>query len=271
MNASAINARLDRLFQELDWVCAACGRKPEKITVVLATKYLDGTSLRELLETIKQHPSRSICIGENRIQDAEKKFDYIKKNQDLSLRGEISRFRSGQAPQSRDPFGIATAHASPRDDKYIKKILIGTLQKNKVNKAIGLFDEIHSMDSLELAHCIDERLRLIGKRMPVFLQVNVSGEKSKHGISLKEADKAIESFGFTQDKQSSRFPNLELKGLMTMAPLTSDKEPIRSAFRSLRQLADRYDLKTSMGMSNDWKIAIEEGSDMIRIGSLIFS
>ena len=65
-------------------------------------------------------------------------------------------------------------------------------------------------------------------------------------------------------------PNIQLAGLMTMAPYTEDKDLIRQTFRKLRQLADRYQLKTSMGMSSDWQIAIEEGSDMIRIGSLIF-
>lgn len=228
---SDISERLDQFFVELDDVCRQCVRDPKRISLVLATKYLNETPSRELLDIIRTYPRWSIAIGENRIQDAEKKFDYVKKIQPALL-------------------------------SSVRKILIGTLQKNKVNKAIELFDEIHSIDSLKLAECIDDRLHFLEKRMPVFLQINISGERSKHGVPIEEADGVITNL--------INRSHVDLKGLMTMAPFTSDQEIIKSVFRSLRQLADRYQLKTSMGMSSDWKIAVEEGSDILRIGSKVF-
>ena len=98
--------------------------------------------------------------------------------------------------------------------------------------------------------------------MPIFLEINISGEKTKHGIDYNNASEVIERVKI--------MPNIKLDGLMTMAPYTNDKNLIRQTFRKLRQLADRYKLKTSMGMSSDWQIAIEEGSDILRIGSIIF-
>ncbi len=226
-----ISEKLDLFFHLLDDVCVRIGRDAETISTVLATKYVNSLEMVDLLNTIKRHPKRSICIGENRIQDAVKKFDAIKTHQ-------------------------------PNILSSTRKILIGTLQKNKVNKAIDMFDEIHSVDSKELAVCIDDRLCLIGKKMPIFLQINVSGEVLKHGIPFIEADEVI--------KEVKTLTHFHLEGLMTMAPFTSDQDSIRSVFRSLRQLADHHCVKTSMGMSNDWKIAIEEGSDILRIGSAIF-
>lgn len=226
-----ISEKLNLFFHQLDDLCQHIGRDAETISTVLATKYVDSLQMVDLLNTIKRHPKRSIWIGENRIQDAVKKLDSIETHQPDLL-------------------------------SSTRKILIGTLQKNKVNRAVEYFDEIHSVDSKELAVCIDDRLRRIGKRMPVFLQINVSGEESKHGISFIIADEAI--------KAVSALAHLHLVGLMTMAPRSADEERIRSVFRSLRMLADRYGLMTSMGMSNDWKIAIMEGSDILRIGSAIF-
>jgi len=137
--------------------------------------------------------------------------------------------------------------------------MIGTLQKNKINKALSIFDEIHSLDNLATAEAVNYRAV---KVVPIYLQVNVSGEKTKQGIIPDQAGEVIEKI--------RKMDNLNLKGLMTMAPYSDNPEDVRPHFGRLKQLAQKYDLLTSMGMSNDWKEAISEGSDMIRIGSAIF-
>ena len=91
----------------------------------------------------------------------------------------------------------------------------------------------------------------------------MSGEEKKHGFKPEELDKAMHAM--------LQYSNITIKGLMTMAPNTDDEKVIRNVFRTLRKLADQYNFKTSMGMSSDWRIAVEEGSDMIRIGSAIFN
>jgi PLP dependent protein len=149
--------------------------------------------------------------------------------------------------------------------------LIGTLQKNKVRKAIGKFVLIHSVDSLDLAKKISQCSNEMSLSTSILLQVNVSGEKSKHGMQPEECQKVCEEI--------YNLPGLHVRGLMTIAPLTEDKEEIRCCFRGLRQLRDELALRfgkadflpdLSMGMSHDYPIAIEEGATLLRIGTAIF-
>ncbi len=138
--------------------------------------------------------------------------------------------------------------------------MVGHLQSNKAGLAVKLFDIIHSVDSLKLAELLN---RLTGQKLPVLIQVNVSGESSKYGIEPSMVGEMVERIRGLQ--------NLEVQGLMTIAPFTDDTFSIRNCFRRLRQLAERYNLKhLSMGMSDDFEIAIEEGATIIRIGRAIF-
>ena len=140
---------------------------------------------------------------------------------------------------------------------------IGHLQRNKVKGVVGHFALIHSVDSVQLAHKISE----IGGA-PILLEVNTSGEGTKQGFTPEELRRV---YG-----ELLRVPNLQIEGLMTMAPLVGD---IRSCFRALRELRDELQQVTiarhtmhhlSMGMSNDYKIAIEEGATLLRIGTKLF-
>lgn len=146
---------------------------------------------------------------------------------------------------------------------------IGTLQKNKVKYAVNAAELIHSVDSLELVEEINKRAEKIGKIQKILLEVRTSEEETKSGLET-EADI------LNLVKRCSELKNLELKGLMTMAPLTDDTNIIRKSFRDLRNLKDRINNKgfnlteLSMGMTSDFEIAIEEGATMIRIGSAIF-
>lgn len=147
--------------------------------------------------------------------------------------------------------------------------LIGTLQKKKVSKVIGKFALIHSIDSFELAEKISQASLNAGTTTNILLQVNVSGELSKHGLS-------IEDWRLYVDKLFA-LPSLRIEGLMTMAPLTDDKELIRYTFSRLRHFRDEVQRifgialpHLSMGMSHDYEIAIEEGATLLRIGTAIF-
>lgn len=150
--------------------------------------------------------------------------------------------------------------------KDIQWHFIGTLQKNKAAKVINYFQLIESVDSLDLAVKIDS---LAPRKFPIFLQVNTSLESSKHGLRPEEWEKKLEYL--------LTLPNLEMRGLMTMAPLTEDQQLIRQTFARLRVFRDQIekkfqlsDLELSMGMSHDYPIAIEEGATILRIGTALF-
>ncbi len=146
--------------------------------------------------------------------------------------------------------------------------LIGHLQKNKISKALKLYDMIQSIDSYELAAAIDARA---GKPVEILLQVDSSGEETKFGIDPDDLRHVAE--------QIARLEKIRIKGLMTIGPLTDDRQRIRHSFRATRSLFDKLrdadipncDMKyLSMGMSGDYMIAVEEGSNMVRIGTALF-
>jgi pyridoxal phosphate enzyme (YggS family) len=154
----------------------------------------------------------------------------------------------------------------PRD---IRWHLIGQLQTNKINKTLGKFALIHSVDSLHLAEAVSSRVR--GGDQDVLLEVNTSGEASKSGITPKEAGAAAEKI--------SNCPGLKLRGLMTVGPLTDNIQRQREAFKTLKGLFDSLRIKKnleenfsilSMGMSGDFESAIEEGSTLVRVGTALF-
>ncbi len=148
--------------------------------------------------------------------------------------------------------------------------LVGHLQTNKVKTAVAIFDIIHSIDSVHLAEAVSRRAVAAGRTVPVLLEVNVAGEASKFGFSPGELPAALE--------QISKMPGLQLEGLMTVAPLARDPEEIRPVFRRLRELWDElrqsYNLShfrhLSMGMTDDYQVAIQEGATMVRLGRAIF-
>jgi pyridoxal phosphate enzyme (YggS family) len=151
----------------------------------------------------------------------------------------------------------APALADLRD---VTRHMIGHLQTNKVKTAVTLFDIIHSVDSLHLAEEISRRAP---QTVPAFLETNISGESSKFGMSLKEIGERYESI--------AALPNIDVRGLMTVAPLAADREQTRAVFRQLRETADALGLRElSMGMTGDFETAIEEGATHIRVGRAIF-
>ncbi len=138
--------------------------------------------------------------------------------------------------------------------------MVGHLQTNKVKAALELFDIIQSVDSLRLAQELDRRA---SRPVPVLLEVNVAGEASKFGFSPDELPHVW--------PRLRDLPNLEVRGLMTVAPIADDPEAVRPVFRRLREMAEALGLRElSMGMSDDFEVAIEEGATMVRLGRAIF-
>lgn len=158
--------------------------------------------------------------------------------------------------QEAQPKVRSLSHLDPQPTWH----LIGHLQSNKVKTALELFEVIHSVDSIELAQNLDRRAE---HKIPVLLEVNIAVEATKNGFAESELAGAI--------KAISLLPHLEIQGLMTVAPLVTDAEEVRPVFRRLRSLRDSLGLKQlSMGMTDDFEMAIEEGATMVRIGRAIF-
>ncbi len=168
-----------------------------------------------------------------------------------------------------------TQFGESRDEGLLEKVqalgttpswhFIGTLQSRKVKEVLPFVDYIHSLDRRSLAKEIQKRA---DREINCFVQVNVSGEDSKHGLSLDQTMPFIESL--------KEFSSIKVIGLMTMAPHTNDRNEIRSVFKQLRELGERIQNlslshapcnELSMGMSNDYEIAVEEGATYVRIGS----
>jgi len=149
--------------------------------------------------------------------------------------------------------------------------MIGHLQTNKAKYAVRLFDMIHSVDRLKLARELDKRAGAEGVKIKILVEVNVSGEDSKSGVVRDDAVALV--------KEIASFDHISLQGLMTMPPWFDDPEDARPYFAALRELRDRIvteniprvEMKElSMGMSQDYRVAVEEGATIVRIGTAIF-
>jgi hypothetical protein len=138
--------------------------------------------------------------------------------------------------------------------------LVGHLQRNKAQTAMHLFAIIHSVDSVRLAETISRRAQ---GQVQVLIEVNVAQEASKFGFAPQDVPSAL--------RETAALPHLDVRGLMTVAPLTNNPEAVRPVFRRLRELRDELGLRElSMGMTDDYEVAIEEGATMVRVGRAIF-
>jgi len=212
---------------------------PSYVKIVAAAKTRTVEEVRQLID------AGATDIGENYVQEAE---DIIKT-------------------------------LNPETVKKVNWHLIGHLQKNKINKALPIFDFIQTVDSLKLAKEINKRVEKSGKEsIPILLEINIGSEYTKYGIKPQEHEN-FESFMEELVKEIAGLSKIRLKGLMTMGPLTGDPEKVRPYFKRVKNIFDslaRLDLERvnmkylSMGMTNSYKVAIEEGANLIRIGTAIF-
>ncbi|MGQ9927406.1 MAG: YggS family pyridoxal phosphate-dependent enzyme [Chloroflexaceae bacterium] len=241
----SIASRLDQVRERIARAAASAHRDPAAITLVAVTK----THPPEVIAEAIAAGARD--LGENRVQEAALK--------------------------------IPSLTAAYPDVRWH---LIGHLQRNKAKIAIELFDSIHSVDSLRLAEMLNRLLeeRAAGqgptRRLPVLLQMNVSGEASKEGFELRGgiANRAGLEGLLPEVERILALPRLEVRGLMTIAPIVADPEQARPVFRALRELRDELARRfpqaawaeLSMGMTDDFEAAIAEGATIVRVGRAIF-
>ena len=228
-----IERNLSQLRERIRRAAERAGRDPSEVQLVAVTKGFPP-------ETIRLAAQAGLTeVGENRVEEALPKREAL-----------------GDLP------GLAWH-------------MIGHLQSRKAALVPGAFRMVHSVDRPKIARLLDRQAGSAGLRLPVLLQCNVSGEASKSGWPL--ADRSTWETVLPEFDQIARLPHLQLMGLMTMAPLTPDPEAARPAFRTLRRLAEFLREGTpwgwevlSMGMSDDFEIAVEEGATLLRIGRELF-
>ncbi len=153
-------------------------------------------------------------------------------------------------------------------DAAVNWHFIGPLQRNKVKQVVGVVDLIHSVDRYELGVEIDKRASKVEFVQPALVQVNVARESTKQGVDPKNLEKLI--------AELDKLRHISIDGIMTMAPLSRDAESVRPVFAELKRLydnlEDRWNLRwLSMGMTDDFAVAVEEGSNMVRVGRAIFA
>ena len=227
-----IKEKLASLRAGIAQVCERCGRNPDEIILVGVTKFADADNIAE---AIRQGLTD---IGENKVQVARDKFPAL---------GELL----------------------PR----VRKHMIGHLQTNKVKAVLEFFDMIQSVDSLRLAEEINKQARIRGQKADVLIQIDCAGEEQKFGVPAEESLNLME--------QMAGLDYVQICGVMTIAPFVEDEAVIRACFRAARDIRDQAARRfadvprvsmtyLSMGMTHDYTVGIQEGANMLRIGTAIF-
>ena len=232
MTDTQVVENISGVYRRISNAAEKAGRMPEDIKLIAVTKTVGIQHIKEAIDAGLR------IFGESKVQEAREKI-------------QDSRFKIQGAD--------------------IQWHLIGHLQKNKAKTAVELFDLIHSVDSAELAETINKYAEKAGKTQKVLIQVKLSDEISKYGILKNNLVELIKEIGGLK--------NLSIKGLMTIPPFFENPESARHYFRELRTLRDNINelrvtgcelRELSMGMTNDFEVAIEEGATMVRIGTAIF-
>ena len=234
-----IEKNLHLILKNVELACAKANRLPREVSLVAVTKAADAEAIAALLEL------GVTDLGESRAQQL------------------VARAAEAAAYVQRRPQPLAGK---------VRWHMIGHLQRNKVKPVLDCAEVIHSVDSLRLAEEINARAEHLGRTVEVYLQVNCSQEEQKYGVAVGAATHLGEMI--------CTLPNVRLIGLMTMAPLTPDPEQARSSFLRLREILDEmrgdrvggeHLRHLSMGMSNDYIVAVEEGATILRIGTALFA
>jgi hypothetical protein len=242
-NSSPLAERLAEVKDRIAVAAAKAGRDARDVTLIAVTKTAAPEQMREIVQLGVSD------LGESRVQVIQQRI-----------------------PQLNEFFARQRTHGEPGAvPAKLRWHMIGHLQRNKVKPLLPMVDYIHSVDSLRLAEEIEAAGGKLGKTVPVLLEVNASEESQKFGVAVGAAVHLAE--------QIASMDNIALVGLMTMAPLTEDVEKARFVFARTREIFDEMKWHKiggagfrhlSMGMSNDYEVAIAEGATMVRIGTSLF-
>lgn len=243
---SPLAEKLDEIRSRIAAAAVKAKREPGGVTLVAVTKSAAPEQIREMLSL------GVYDLGESRVQVLTQRA------------GQLDEFLKRRQLHSSEA-------AAPAPPEKVRWHMIGHLQRNKIKAVLPFVHVIHSIDSLRLAEELDGQSAKIGRRVPVMLQVNASEEPQKYGVAVGAAVHLAE--------QIDSMPNLQLVGLMTMAPFDAEEAKVRSAFTRTREIFEEMRWHKmggaglrhlSMGMSNDFELAIAEGSTMVRIGTELF-
>ncbi len=231
----SIAERLADVRERIARAAQRAGRSPDEITLVAVSK---GHPPEAVVEAYRLGVRD---FGENRVEEAEPKIAAVREMLAAEGLGEDIRWH-----------------------------MIGHIQSRKARRAVAPYVLVHSVDRLKIARRLDHFAGEIGRTLPVLLEINISGEPTKFGFSPEDV---LEVAG-----EILALPHLQVQGLMTMAPFVEDAEEVRPVFAALRRLRDelaqRYPQADwrhlSMGMTNDFEVAVEEGATIVRIGTAIF-
>jgi len=236
-----IAERIKRVEGIIAETCARVGREPQEIRLVIVTKSAEFEQIQEVIQLGYNH------LGENRVQQLKK------------VAAQVQEY-------------IEQSPAEANLPTEIHWHMIGHLQRNKVRQILASVSLVHSVDTLRLAEEINNSAAKLGFCPRVLLQVNTSNEPQKYGVPVGAATHLAE--------QIETLPHQKLVGLMTMAPLTRNKDVVRACFARARELhiemrgekiVGNQFTELSMGMSSDYEVAIEEGATILRLGSAIFA
>lgn len=225
---NTVRANLARVRERLDAACDRAGRSPDEVTLVGVTKYVGPRETAALVD------AGCATLGESRPQQL---------------------WAKAAAPEL-------------ADRSEIEWRLVGHLQRNKVERTLPLAASIDSVDSRRLLTAIDKAANALGKRQPVLLEANISGDAEKHGFTPEELAAVV--------SEADTWSSVEIRGLMGMAAREGGETVARSNFASLRELRDRLATsqlpleELSIGMSGDFEAAIAEGSTLVRVGSALW-
>ena len=239
-----IASNLERLQNEIANACARAHRNVSTVALMAVSKMHPAEAVREAYEAGQR------LFGENRVQE------WQTKRTDLADIFDTTRSLSPSAQDLTDLFPAAQIH------------LIGPLQNNKTSRAAEIFDAIDTLDSFKTAERLNSAAHSLGKTLRVLIEVKLSHEDTKHGLAPEELPTLLRAL--------QPLTHLEPRGLMTVPPFDQNPEAARPYFRHLRRLRDESLIlcptltDLSMGMSNDFVVAIQEGSTAVRLGTAIF-
>jgi hypothetical protein len=234
-----IAENIEQVYADINAACIRAGRAVDTVRLIAISKTHPPEAIMQAAAAGVQH------FGENRVEEAESKLPAVKALTNVSLHWHM----------------------------------VGHLQSRKAKDALSLFDTIHSVDSYKLAEKLSRLAVEHERSIAILLETNVSGEASKYGFQAAgwESDDVLRESLFDAWRQIAELPGIQVRGLMTMAPIVAHMEETRHIFASLRLLRDAvqetHDIalpELSMGMTDDYPVAIEEGATMVRIGRAIF-
>jgi pyridoxal phosphate enzyme (YggS family) len=247
MPSPTIAANLERLRNQIADACARAHRDPASVALMAVSKTHPAEAILEA------YAANQRLFGENRVQEWQSKWE-----------------SSTELKRLCGPFAesLSTIAAPPSAEDLITMHLIGPLQNNKTTKAAELFHGVDSLDSLKTAQRLNTTCLALGKTLPVLIEIKLSPEDSKHGLDPAQLPALLAAL--------APLTALVPAGLMTVPPLDPDPASARPYFQHLRRLRDENLpacptlTQLSMGMSNDFLVAIEEGSTCVRLGTAIF-